>query len=141
MRIRSLFEPIGAAGGPVVASALAACARALNAHRIRPLTPVERARLSPEFTSEELAGVRVAERCILPLLPGFVAITLGNTIYVRGSFEKLPPSLLAHELAHVRQFRRLGWVGMTAEYGRLWVSHGYRAHPMEIEARTLEKRS
>ncbi len=137
--MRSLLEPIGAAGGPVIASALAACARVLNAHRIRPLSAAERGRLFPEFTNEELVGVRVAERCTLPLLPGFIAVTLGDTIYLRGSFDRLPPSLLAHELAHVRQFRRLGWVGMTAEYGRLWVSHGYRAHPMEIEARSMER--
>lgn len=138
MKARSLLEPLGAAGGAVVASALAACARLLNAHRVRPLSSGERSRLHPQFSSEELVGVRVAERCTLPLLPGFVAITLGNTIYVRGSLDRLPPSLLAHELAHVRQFRRLGWVGMTAEYGRLWVAHGYRAHPMEVEAREME---
>jgi hypothetical protein len=121
-----------------VAGAIAACARTLNTHRLRPLSPEEIASLHPAFTGDELAGVRIAERARLPLLPGFVAITLGSTIYVRGVLSALPRTLLAHELAHVRQYRQMGWIGMTATYGRLWVEYGYRGHPLEQEARAAE---
>ena len=133
--IRMVLSPIGVVGGPVVAGLIAVWARALNGSRLRPLTAAERAVLRGEFGPEELEGVRVAEGCTLPLLPGFVAVTLGNEIYVRGRLASLQRGLLAHELVHVRQFRERGWVGMTAQYGRLWVEHGYLRHPMEVEAR------
>lgn len=133
--IRALLEPVGSLGGPMVAGALAACARTLNGHRTRPLSGEERARLGSSFSGQELAGVRIAEQCVLPLLPGFAAVTLGETIYVRGALAELPDALLAHELVHVQQFRRLGWLGMTAAYGRLWVRHGYWGNPLEVEAR------
>ena len=135
--IRMVLSPIGVVGGPVVAGFIAVWARALNGSRLRPLTTAERDALRPEFRPEELERVRVAEGCMLPLLPGFVAITLGNEIYVRGRLARLRRGLLAHELVHVRQFRERGWVGMTAEYGRLWVEHGYAGHPMEVEARKV----
>lgn len=131
---RRVFAPAGAVAGPVVAALVAACARAFNGSRLRPLTPAERARL-PGHDAACLDGVRIAEHSHLPLLPGFVAITLGHDVYVRGALQALPGELLAHELVHVRQYRQMGWRRMTAAYGRLWVLHGYEAHPMEVEAR------
>jgi hypothetical protein len=121
----------------VVGALILAWARVLHGSRLRPLAPAERALLHPHGSPDVLAAVRVAEQCSLPLLPGFVAITLGNEVYVRGRLADLPRTLLAHELVHVRQFRSLGWLRMTAEYGRLWVEHGYGHHPMEIEARQV----
>jgi hypothetical protein len=135
--IRAMLSPIGVVGGPLVAGFIAAWARALNGSRLRPLAAAERTVLRGDFGPGELEGVRVAEGCTLPLFPGFVAITLGSEIYVRGRLADLQPGLLAHELVHVRQFRERGWMGMTADYGRLWVEHGYAGHPMEVEARRL----
>jgi hypothetical protein len=47
--------------------------------------------------------------------------TLGHTIYVPDDFEAWHPDhawqTLRHELVHVRQFERLGWVGMILVYG------------------------
>jgi hypothetical protein len=49
--------------------------------------------------------------------------TLGHTIYVPDDFEAWNPlhacEVLRHELVHVRQFERLGWLGMILVYGFL----------------------
>lgn len=131
---RTLLAPVGAVGGPVVGALILGWVRLLNGSRLRPLSAAERAAVASEFRKDELDGVRVAEGCTLPLFPGFVGITLGNEIYLRGRCVD-QPGLLNHELVHVGQFRRLGWFGMTAAYGRQWVEHGYWRHPMEVEAR------
>jgi hypothetical protein len=131
---RTLFAPVGAVGGPVVGAVILAWARLFNGSRLRPLRAAERVEVAGALSPEALDGVRVAEGCTLPLMPGFVGITLGSEIYLRGRCAD-QPGLLGHELVHVGQFRRLGWLGMTAAYGRQWVQHGYGRHPMELEAR------
>ena len=49
--------------------------------------------------------------------------------------------LIRHEQAHWCQWQRLGTIRFYASY--LWglVRHGYRDHPMEIEARAAENQS
>jgi hypothetical protein len=46
--------------------------------------------------------------------------------------------LIRHEQAHWKQWQRMGTIGFYTEY--LWglLRHGYRNHPMEIEARKAE---
>jgi hypothetical protein len=95
--------------------------------------------LAPLLPGLPLERVRVAESARLPIGPAFAAITLGHTVYVRGRLDERAAGLLGHELAHVAQFERLGWAGMMAAYGRLWLEHGYHAHPLEIEARRIER--
>ena len=47
--------------------------------------------------------------------------TLGRTIYVPDDFDGWPADhawqVLRHELVHVTQFERLGWIGMVLVYG------------------------
>lgn len=47
--------------------------------------------------------------------------TLGHTIYVPDGFDRWDPSqaweVLRHELVHVEQFERWGWLGMIVIYG------------------------
>jgi hypothetical protein len=47
--------------------------------------------------------------------------TLGHSIYVPDDFDDWHPDhawqVLRHELVHVQQFERLGWVGMILVYG------------------------
>ena len=47
--------------------------------------------------------------------------TLGHTIYVPDGFDRWDPAhaweVLRHELVHVEQFERLGWLGMILVYG------------------------
>jgi hypothetical protein len=125
----------------VAAGAVALVARALNRHKLRPLSTYERQEVEGVCPELDLSTVRIAEGCRLPLLPGFVAITLGRTIYVRGPLARQPATLLPHELAHVRQFSERGWLGMTATYAAMWLEHGYARHPLELEARAAEVRT
>ena len=71
-----------------------------------------------------------------------VAMVLGRTIHLwnisRGEFLK-QPSLVMHEMMHVRQFRRYGFFRFLAFY--LWESmrKGYYQNRFEVEARRAEK--
>jgi hypothetical protein len=62
------------------------------------------------------------------------AVTMRRTIVVRPGVE-LTPSLLAHELAHVRQWRddRL----FPLRYCLATLRHGYLRNPYEVEARAI----
>ena len=99
---------IGGVAGPVAAGAIAVLARVTNGRKLRTLSKRERKDLEGVVPGLDLTRVRVAEGCRLPLLPEFVAITLGRVIYVRGHLARRPATLLAHELAHVRQFTENG---------------------------------
>jgi hypothetical protein len=46
--------------------------------------------------------------------------------------------LVRHEKAHWFQYQRMGAVRFYLTYIWGWVRHGYRNHPMEIEARNAE---
>jgi hypothetical protein len=136
---RRVALPLGAVGGPMVGGVLSLLCRLLNGGRARTLTATERATLEPLVPSAPLDAIRIVEEAALPIAPGFGAITLGHTIYVRGRLLERMPGLLAHEVAHVAQFERLGWRGMMTAYGALWLEHGYGAHPLEDEARDAER--
>lgn len=60
------------------------------------------------------------------------AFTFGQHVFCRGR-ASLP--LLAHEAAHVGQFRRYGIVGFFRRYWMHQLWNGYVRNPMEIEAR------
>ena len=72
------------------------------------------------------------------LLPNWLAITVGRTIV---SWRRLDPPELAHELEHVRQWRRYGPVGFVLRYVaaslRTWLTGGdwYRDNGFEQAAR------
>jgi hypothetical protein len=110
--------------------------------------PVRVARLS---TAAQAAfthvGARDRERArvvVVPLLtPGVAAMTLGRWVLVRRGREA-DVALLAHELVHVEQWRRLGGVRFLARYVgehlRLRVAGrphwaAYAAISLEVEAR------
>ena len=46
--------------------------------------------------------------------------------------------LIRHEQAHWAQYERMGALGFYITYAWLWLRHGYRNHPLEIEARAAE---
>lgn len=66
--------------------------------------------------------------------------TLGHTIYVPDDFDEWPAAnryeILRHELVHVRQFERWGWIGMVIVYGVLPLPMGlaYGRARLEWEA-------
>lgn len=63
------------------------------------------------------------------------AVTLGHTIILKPEV-RLTPALLAHELAHIRQWEqdRL----FPVRYSLAHLRFGYRDNPYEIEAREME---
>ena len=67
----------------------------------------------------------------------FVAVTIGQTIYVRKPI--ISTRLLKHEMAHVRQWEQYG-IWFLVLY--LWesIKHGYTNNRFEIEAREAERK-
>ncbi len=66
------------------------------------------------------------------------AQTWWNVILVKRGV-RLTEGLLAHELAHVLQWRSLGIVGFLLQYARSFLRHGYEGHPLEMAARLAEQ--
>ena len=114
--------------------------RVAEARRVdgRGLSPLERARYAPFFDAGLLDDVRIVDgRVPFWLRPDMLGVTLGRRIYFRrGAYDPARRDgieLLAHELAHVRQYAR----GMTVlKY--VWASRrGYWRNPYEVEARAV----
>lgn len=61
----------------------------------------------------------------------------GRTILIRRGVN-LTAGLLAHELAHVRQWQLLGKCRFVWLYTRHLIRYGYWLHPLEIEARAAQ---
>jgi hypothetical protein len=73
------------------------------------------------------------------LIPSWArAQTWWNVILVRRGVS-LTKRLLAHELAHVLQWRSLGVFGFACRYARHLMAHGYLQNPLEITARLAEQ--
>lgn len=70
-------------------------------------------------------------------LVGRGAVTVGQVVLSLRT--ELPPSVLAHEAAHVRQSERLGPL-MPLLYAWWSARHGYRRHPLERAARRAARR-
>lgn len=79
---------------------------------------------------------RVQVNALVPKIVGRDGITIGRTIYLAGGQSTITGYLLAHEFAHVLQWKRKGWLGFLWEYVAGLLEHGYNveAHPMEAEA-------
>jgi len=73
------------------------------------------------------------------LIPSWArAQTWWNVVLVRRGV-RLTPGLLAHELAHVLQWRSFGVLGFVIRYARHLTRHGYEHNPLEIVARLAEQ--
>jgi hypothetical protein len=69
------------------------------------------------------------------LLPNWASAQVWwNVILVKRGVG-LTAELLAHELAHILQWRSLGVVGFMYHYARAFLCHGYENHPLEMTAR------
>ena len=88
--------------------------------------------------SEDSPRPRVLIITVPWLIPGWAqAQVWGRCILIRRGVA-VTETLLAHELAHVQQWRTLGVARFIWHYGRgLW-QHGYWHHPMERAARAAE---
>jgi len=72
-----------------------------------------------------------------------VAIVFGNTIYLwnvtKQQFLKNDRWVL-HELEHIRQYRKLGFLPFLFSYLYEWVRKGYYHNRFEVEARRAEEK-
>lgn len=77
-----------------------------------------------------------------PVPPGAAAITLGSVVVVRRRSSG-NVRLLRHELVHVAQWRRLGWLRFSVRYLGAYLRWRFRGHahlaayrriPLEVEA-------
>ena len=87
---------------------------------------LRRAYLPPRFHYRS----RLAEAI---LRDGDLAFTWGRHVFVVGA--ALPVASMLHELQHVLQFRRYGYLGFVVRYVWYAATVGYRANPLEAEAR------
>jgi hypothetical protein len=73
------------------------------------------------------------------LIPNWArAQTWWNVVLVRRGVQ-LTKQLLAHELAHVLQWRAFGVLGFVCRYASHLVAQGYEQNPLEIIARLAEQ--
>lgn len=83
---------------------------------------------------------------IASFLMGFpkIAVVFGSTIYLhriaKMDFLK-DEAHLAHELCHVAQFKRYGFLKFLLLYSYEHLLHGYQNNRFEVEARAAEKKS
>lgn len=71
-----------------------------------------------------------------------VAMVIGNTIHLYGtSAEEFlkQTSWVKHELCHVQQYKRYGFIGFLFRYIRESIIRGYHNNKLEVEARAAEK--
>ena len=73
------------------------------------------------------------------LLPTWARAQVWGTVILVKRGVGLTEKLLAHELAHVLQWRLLGVFGFMYDYARFFLRHGYARHPLEMAARLAEQ--
>jgi len=89
---------------------------------------------------KENSGVaRIAARW---LKASKVAIVFGRTIHLHNTTREeflSDPHWVCHELCHVQQYKKFGFIGFLARYLAESVRHGYHKNKFEIEARASER--
>lgn len=79
--------------------------------------------------------VRIQTRTRWLALIGKGGITFGSWIFLRRPGVLVTTPWIAHEFAHVLQWKRLGVFRFVWQYATGLVRHGYgRSHPLEAEA-------
>ena len=103
--------------------------------RYRLLENRERVFLRTYFTGPELRHAAVDLGSTLLARPLRVAFVLGFACKAHG---RISPTLLAHELVHVRQFRRWGWAYVAKAVHAQAAGAGYR-YPAAFRATRCER--
>jgi hypothetical protein len=84
----------------------------------------------------------VAKLAAIKLKSAKVAIVFGRTIHLhntkKGEFLQ-DTDWVCHELKHIEQYRKNGFVDFIAKYLLEWIKKGYYNNKYEVEARESEK--
>ncbi|MBN1573083.1 MAG: hypothetical protein JW984_07805 [Deltaproteobacteria bacterium] len=92
-----------------------------------------------DYFGHDFSKVRFRRGGILPYVVPFnySAIVIGETVNVREGSEFLldSPLVMAEELYHVIQWRRLGWGRMPFIYIASHLKNGYDGNRIEVEAK------
>ena len=83
----------------------------------------------------------IARLAAFKLRKASCAVVIGTTIYLHQASKEAfleNTSWLRHEVCHVRQWKRHGYVFFLFHYLMLSVRHGYYLNPYEAEARKAE---
>ena len=92
-----------------------------------------------EYFGHDYSRVKFRRGGILPYVVPFnySAIAIGETVNVRGGSEFLldSPVVMAEELYHIIQWRRLGWIRLPFIYISSHLKNGYDGNQIEIEAK------
>jgi len=97
-----------------------------------------------DYFGEDFSNVKFKTGSILPYIVPFPysAIVFGETVYIRDGYESVikDPRVMAEELYHVIQWRRLGWTRLPFIYIFNHLRWGYHKNPIEREAKSMAEK-
>ena len=97
-----------------------------------------------DFFGYDFSGVKFKTGSLLPYIVPFrySAIVFGETVYIRDGFISVlkDPHVMAEELYHVIQWRRLGWTRLPFIYIFNHLKWGYHKNPIEREAKSMAEK-
>lgn len=72
--------------------------------------------------------------------PGYKAWVIAPWVFFKTSKEETSDALFRHELEHIYQVDREGWLKFYAKYIWYSIRHGYLNNPYEMEARWAQNK-
>jgi hypothetical protein len=161
MSVVSTLQQLGGCQGgiAVYSAAQTLCVSRNTTNPARTLRPETVATLQCILPQLDFTKIRYKTQCSLPAnwYPGghTAAMTFGNTIYIKGGFNRTDPDdflLMLHECVHVAQYQRWGESShvFACNYGQGYLAGGgqlppyianptqYHLNPLEAEAYSLE---
>jgi|PersoiStandDraft_1058852.scaffolds.fasta_scaffold25071_3 hypothetical protein len=105
------------------------------------LPPKARARLE-EFFEADLGDVRLCTSRLARVVAGVCradGVTLGRFVFLSRRGERRDLPFLAHEVAHVLQYRQRGIPRFLLEYVAGWIAGGFRYSKISLEREAFER--
>jgi hypothetical protein len=97
-----------------------------------------------DYFGEDFSNVKFKTGSILPYIVPFrySAIVFGETVYIRDGYKSVlkDPHVMAEELYHVIQWRRMGWARLPFIYIINHLRWGYHKNPIEKEAKSMAEK-
>lgn len=91
----------------------------------------------------EYVGTRngINEYCATPKTPldNYSAYVLDNSIFYASREDYDDPRVFKHEMSHMEDINKLGWLLHRLIYGTFNMVYGYYSNPLEVKARMAEE--